>query len=922
MDHRIEEKSQSLEVQECRVYKGPHLYSHIPMIRIQVNLGILEEWPTNKFSYFTSKLLEKLPGLSQHTCSTGKIGGFVSRLKEGTWMGHVIEHVTIELQSMADIAVTRGKTRSVKGKRGYYNIMYSYIYEEAGLLAGRLALDLVASILEPPFNKFTGLEKVYDFKNKNGFDLELAIAELKFLSKSEKFGITTQAIIDEAEKRNIIWKRLDNKSLIMLGTGKYQKIIRGSITSDTSAIAVDTASDKDLTKKLLNNVNIPVPSGYVVRTLEGALEIVEILGFPVVVKPLDSNHGRGVSTALYSNLEVAEAFEYAKKYSNYVIVEKHFAGCDYRVLVINGEIAAVAQRMPAQVIGNGIDSIKKLIEDVNSDHRRGDGHEDIMTRIAIDDALISWLSKSNLTLESIIEKDQKIILSPAANLSAGGTAVDFTDDIHPDNALIAKRAALAIGLDIAGIDMILPDIEKSWTETGGGIIEVNASPGFRMHLYPAKGLSRNVAKLVISSLFPAGAKAQIPVIGITGTNGKSTTVKMIVHILRQAGMRVGFTSTSGIFINDDLLWKGDASGPKSAALLLKDPTIDIAVLETARGGILREGLAVAEFDVGAVLNVTADHLGIGGIDTIEDMASVKSVVTEAVHSRGVSVLNADDEMTSHIAKYAGGEIFYFSMHPANSELLRDHLKNGGCAVTCERIGKKLKIILNINEKRIPIIAIDDIPATHFGVASFNIENAMAATAIAIGLNIEPQIIKHALSSFVSSYEQNPGRFNIYDEHGFRIIMDYAHNPAALKAFFNMIREMRKNYIRVIGHVSTPGDRRDEDIIEVGRIAAKDLDIVVFREKPDTRGRPEGEILKLLKKGALLAGCAEERIICVYGEDEATEICLQKAQLGDLIILTPSDVEGTWKQVMEYKPNFNGRNEIDNNQGKNIYVSCE
>ncbi|MCE3254647.1 MAG: cphA [Rickettsiaceae bacterium] len=897
----------SLKVQECRIYRGPHLYSHTPMIRIQVDLGILEEYPTNKLPDFTPKLLEILPDLAQHKCSTGKPGGFVSRLKEGTWLGHVIEHVAIELQFMAGMAVTRGKTRSVKGKPGYYNIMYAYIYEDAGLLAGRLALDLVASALPSPFNKFTGLDKVHEFGDSDGFNLEEGINELKYIFKSKKFGPTTQAIIDEAQRRNISWKRLDNKSLVMLGTGKYQKIIRSSITSNTSNIAVETASDKDLTKNLLSNANIPVPLGYVVKTLEGALETFEELGVPVTVKPLDSNHGHGVSTALYSDEEVTEAFGRAKEYSNYIIVEKHFTGRDYRVLIVNGEMVAAAERVPAHVIGNGVDTIAKLIEEVNEDPHRGEGHEDVLTRIVIDETLTSWIARSNLTLESIPDKGQKIILSPTANLSTGGTAVDCTDDIHPDNASIARRAALTIGLDIAGIDMILPDIEKSWTKTGGGIIEVNASPGFRMHLHPAKGLPRNVAKPVISGLFPPGAKTQIPVVGVTGTNGKSTTVKMLAHILRQAGMRVGYTSTSGIFINDDCIWKGDASGPKSAALLLKDPTIDIAILETARGGIVREGLGVMELDVGAVLNITADHLGISGIDTLEDLAAVKSVVTETVHSRGVSVINADDPLTLSIAKYAGGDLCYFSMQPAKSELILEHLKNGGRAVTREIMGGKAHIVLNINEKRIPIACVDEIPATHFGVAKFNIENALAATAIASALNIDPHIIKLALNSFTSSYEQNPGRFNIHDEHGFRVIMDYAHNPAALKAFFDMIREMRKHYMRVIGHISTPGDRRDEDIIEVGRIAGKELDIVIFREKPDTRGRPEGEILKLLKKGALLTGCSDEKIICVHGEDEATEICLQKAQRGDLIILTPSDIEDAWKKVVEYKPNFTEQN---------------
>lgn len=777
-----------LEVIECRVYRGPHLYSHTPMIRIQANLGALEDWPTNHLPHFVQELLALLPGLAEHTCSSGKPGGFVERLKDGTWMGHVIEHVAIELQTMAGIRVTRGKTRSIKGKPGCYNIMYSYVYEDAGLCAGRLALDLVASLLQAPFVPFQNVHKVHAFECANGFALDEALAELKRLVKKQKLGPTAQALVDEAERRHIPWFRLDEQSLIQLGTGRYRKLIRASITSATSSIAVDTACDKELTKKLLSGAGIPVPMGDVVRTAQGAAEAAAEIGFPVVIKPLDGNHGRGVATDLKNAEEVIEAFPRAKAHSRSVIVERYFTGQDYRVLVIDGEIAAVAERQPAHVIGNGIDTIANLIAKVNEDPRRGDGHEDVMTRIVINDAMIQWMARSQLTLESVPPLMQRVVLSPTANLSTGATATDRTDEIHPDNAAIARRAALAVGLDIAGIDMILPDITRSWRETGGGIVEVNAAPGFRMHLHPSEGQARNVARNVIDALFPEGTPSQVPVIGVTGTNG-------------------------------------------------------------------------------------------------------------------ICILNADDPRTRAMMNYAGGVPCLFSMGSAKTDDLLEHIARNGRAITREVISNKMHIVLYIERKRIPIIATDDIPATYSGAAAFNIENALAATAITSALGIDAHIIRTALASFSSSFEQNPGRFNIYDGHGFRVIMDYAHNPAALRAFYAMIRQMRPNYLRVIGNISVPGDRRDEDIREAGRIACSELDIAVFSEKPDLRGRSPGEIHTLLKEGADSITCAKERIICVSQETEAIETCLSLAQPGDLVIVIASYPDECWKQIMQFKPQF-------------------
>jgi cyanophycin synthetase len=504
-------------------------------------------------------------------------------------------------------------------------------------------------------------------------------------------------------------------------------------------------------------------------------------------------------------------------------------------------------------------------------------------------------------LDTVPAADQRVVLADTANLSTGGTAIDRTDDIHPDNASAARRAALAVGLDSAGIALVIPDIARSWREVGGGIVEVNAAPGFRMHVQPSQGKSRPVGEAVVSMLFPPGTPSHVPVAVITGTNGKSTTVRMLAHILRHAGRAPGFTSTSGVFVDNQCLWKGDASGPQSARMLLANPAIDCAVLEAARGGILRAGLGVPHCDVGAVLNVSADHLGLGGIATIDDLAAVKSVVVESVARHGISVLNADDPRTAAMAAHAGGSVCFFSTAPQRHGFLQRHIEQDGRAVCLEGEGDTAQIVAHHGDRRSRVMAVNDIPAVYNGAAAFNVQNALAATAVAHAMGVDYTQIREALALFTSSFEQNPGRFNVHDDHGFRIVMDYAHNPAALEALFAVVRSMRARHGRIIGHVSTPGDRRDDDIREVGAIAARELDVVVFRELPDNRGRKAGEVVRLLAEGARQAGYGSKHIICVRGEDEATDVCLRAARPGDLVILTPSDIDGIWRQVLAFQP---------------------
>ena len=890
-----------IEVIETGVYRGPHYYSHTPMIRIQLDLGRLEDWPSNRLPGFVDALLERLPGLRRHGCSRGRPGGFVQRLREGTWFGHIVEHVALELQTLAGDRVTRGKTRSVKGRPGVYNVMFAYRDEAVGLDAGRMALELVHDLLPREFQGLKHVERICDAVG--AFDHDLRLEALRARVRSTSFGPTTQALIDEAKRRGIPVMRLDQRSLVQLGHGRRQQRIRASITGHTPIVAAEIAGDKDLTKSLLADSGIQVPRGQVVRTLEAARRAARRLGYPVVVKPLDGNHGRGVTTNISNDEQLSFGFEAARARSRNVIVEQYFTGRDHRILVVGGELVAVAERVPARVIGNGRNTIAELIDKVNADPRRGEGHEKVMTRIKVDAELTEFIARKGLTVESVPAMHRIVQLRPTANLSTGGSAIDRTNEIHPDNIEIARRAAKIVGLDIAGIDFIAPDIKRSVRETGGGIIEVNAAPGFRMHLEPSEGPPRDVARPVVDMLFPNGETGRIPIIAITGTNGKSTVGRMVSHIFRATGATVGLTSTCGVYVNDHLVHQGDATGPRSARMVLRDPEVDVAVLETARGGMLREGLAFEEADVAAVLNVTADHLGLKGIDTLDELAGVKSLITETVGRRGASILNADDPYTRKMARRAGGRLVWFSMKggPEMSDMVRAHVDAGGTAVLREAGPDGGCIVVQRDGRREVLMPSADIPATFHGMAEFNIANALAAIAIAVAQRVPLLTIRTALATFHSTFEQNPGRLNVHDAHGFRVIVDYAHNAAGLTALGELVAGIRHRYARSVGVLSIAGDRRDEDIVEMGRIASRYFDVIYFREDPGTRGRPRNEVMNLMNKGALEAGAAQSRIHLIASETGATEAALRASGPGDLLVVTPTDVEGAWRQVTEFRP---------------------
>ncbi|AFZ66833.1 cyanophycin synthetase [Deinococcus peraridilitoris] len=896
-----------LRVTEKQVYRGPNIYGYEPMIRFQLDLGELEHHPSNALPDFSERLVELLPSLHNHGCSYREPGGFIRRLHEGTWLGHVTEHVALELQTLAGTRVTYGKTRSVKGQTGVYNVLYTYKEERVGLLAGLVALRLVNSLLPGEMQGVVGLSKLMPREVDSRIDLDVAfdfeaeLGELRRLVKRYAFGPTTRSLVEEAERRGIPFLRLDDASLVQMGYGKYQRQIRASITSNTSFIATQTASDKALTKKLLDRAGLPVPQGAVVRSAEDAIRAAQRVGYPVVTKPLDGNHGRGVSLNLNSPEEVRWGFEQARAHSRDVVVEQQYQGNDHRVLVINGEVVAVAERIPAHVVGDGRRTIQELVEEINQDPRRGDGHENVMTRIVIDQHVIDLLARSGLSPVSVPLEGQTVFLRDTANLSTGGTAVDRTNVAHPMNITIARRAAQVIGLDVAGIDMISPDISRSLYESGGGIVEVNAAPGFRMHLEPSQGTPRNVASAVIDSLFPKGTPCRMPIIAITGTNGKTTTTRMVAHILRHAGKVVGFTTSNGIYVDGELVMSGDTTGPRSAKVILGDPTVDVAVLETARGGILREGLAFERCDVGAVLNIQPDHLGLKGIETVEDLAWVKSLIVEVVTDTGTSVLNADDPLTLKMQKKARGKVILFSMQggrDAPAHLAR-HIAQGGTALVREPTLMGDELVLYDSGQRLPIIRAREIPATLGGFAQVNIANALAAAAIAFAQDVSLPVLRTALSSFSTSFEQNPGRLNLYDGHPFRVLLDYAHNPDGLGYLGELVKHLRPERGRVIGVIGVAGDRRDQDIRLMGELAATAFDEIIVREDELRRGRKVGQGARLVAEGALSTGFDASRLQTILSEPEAVQAALRSARAGDLVVLLATEVEGVWQQMRDF-----------------------
>jgi len=905
----------TLRILETRVYRGPNYWSYDPAIKLVVDLGPLEAFPSNTIPGFNDALLHVLPEVGHHSCSTGRAGGFAKRLRDGTWLGHVAEHVALQLQRNAGTEVGRGKTRST-GETGRYHVVYSYAEESVGLAAGRLAVRLVNHLVEP----------------ENGFDFTAEFEQLVRLAERAAFGPSTQAILDEASLRDIPWIRLNEQSLVQLGHGVHQKRIRATMTSQTSSLGVDIASDKKLTNQLLAGTGVPVPRADVVRSAEEAVAAATRIGFPVAIKPLDGNHGRGVMLNLADGPAVAAAYPTAREESRNggVVVESFLVGNDYRCLVIGGVLRAVAQRVPAHVDGDGAHSLGKLVEITNADPRRGIGHEKVLTRIAINEESVSYAREQGYEMDAVPPEGTRVFLKRTGNMSTGGISIDRTEEVHPENADIAELAARVVGLDIAGIDFICPDISQPVRETGGGIVEVNAAPGFRMHTHPTEGEAQYVAKPVIDMLFPPGTPSRIPIVSITGSNGKTTTARMVAHVMKGMGRKVGMTSTDGIFVDGRLIRRGDMSGPKSASTVLQNPNVDMAVFEVARGGILREGLGYDRNDVAVVLNVTGDHLGLGGITSMRQLAAVKQVVVEAVPRDGTAVLNADDPLVAAMGRHCSGSVIYFSMDPDN-EAIRRQASRGRRAVTLEPGRNGDMIVLRQGRKSMPLVWTHLLPATFEGRARMNVANSLAAAGAAWAAGAHLHDIRQGLRTFTTSYFMAPGRLNMFELDGYRVIVDYAHNPpavAALGEFVDRLAEPSPGGRQAlvtgqrIGVMATAGDRRDEDIVELGQIAARHFDTIVIREDTNTRGRARGETAALIERGVragMAAGARCAAVETVLDEIEATRYALDLGRAGDLVVVCVDHANDVWKELQRRQhgaasPQVTGGYEADGMDG--------
>lgn len=871
-----------MKILKTLTLRGPNYWSirYKKLIVMRLDLEDLAEKPSNEIPGFYEGLVGILPSLVEHFCSPGHRGGFLERVKEGTYMGHIIEHIALELQELAGMTAGFGRTRET-ATPGVYNVVYDYVEEQAGRYAGRSAVRLCQAIVD------TG---TYPLE-----ELERDLADLRDLYASSSLGPSTETIVTEADARKIPWMLLSARSMVQLGHGVHQQRIQATLSSNSGILGVELACDKEGTKTILRDSGIPVPRGTTIQYFDDLEDaIADVGGYPIVIKPLDGNHGRGITIDINDWDHAVEAYDFAAKESKSrsIIVERFYRGSDHRILVINGKLVAVAERIPAHVIGDGQNTIEDLIKITNQDPRRGDGHSNVLTKISLDKTALDVLARQGYKLDSVLEVGNIAYLRATANLSTGGVAVDRTDDIHPENIWLMERVAKVIGLDIAGIDVVSPDITKPLREVDGVIVEVNAAPGFRMHVAPSQGLPRNVAAPVLEMLFPPGQPSRIPILAVTGTNGKTTTTRLLAHIYRQTGKNVGYTTTDAIYINEFLVEKGDNTGPYSASVILKDPTVEVAVLETARGGILRSGLAFDTCDVGVVLNVAADHLGLGDINTIEQMAKVKGVIAEVVNSQGYVVLNADDPLVAAMAENVTAKVAYFSMNPENPIILNQMRRDGLAAVYEDGY-------LSILEGKwtLRIEQAINVPGTMGGMAPFMIANALAASLAAFVNGVDIELIRQGLRTFVLSADQTPGRMNLFNLGTHHALVDYAHNPASYEAIGGFVGNWNGQRLGVIGG---PGDRRDEDLMELGEIASRVFDRIIIKEDDDKRGRESGSAADFILKGVLQSNPNAQTEI-ILNETEALETALTQVEAGGLVVIFPESVSRAIAHIQRHNP---------------------
>ncbi len=858
--------------------RGPNYWSvrRHKLIVMVLDLQEMEELPSNKIKGFDKRLEAMFPTMYSHRCSVGTPGGFFERVEEGTWMGHIIEHIALEIQTLAGMDTGFGRTRGY-GEEGVYNVVFSYIEENVGRYAAKVSVAICEALIA---------DEEYDMTDD--------IQRMREIREDERLGPSTGSIVQEAADRGIPWIRLNKYSLVQLGYGANQKRIQATVTSETSSIGVELACDKEDTKYLLEQAEIEVPRGDIIRRERSLQDACDYVGFPLVIKPIDGNHGRGITVDINNYEDALAAFHHAKESSKSgaIIVEKFITGKDYRLLVINNVLVAAAIRTPAHVVGDGISTIQELIDKVNSDPRRGYGHEKVLTQITTNELTKTLISQAGYTLDSVLKEDEQLILKDTANLSTGGTAEDITDIVHPANVSMVERISKIIDLDICGVDIMTTDITKPLSETGGAVLEVNAGPGFRMHLAPTTGLPRNVAAPVIDKLFPNGETGRIPIIAITGTNGKTTTTRLLAHIAKMNGYRVGYTTSDGVYIQNRLLMTGDCTGPASAEFVLKDPTVNFAVLESARGGLLRAGLGFKKCDIAIVTNVTADHLGLKGINTVEQLAKVKGVVPETVLPDGYAILNADDDLVYNMRRNIECNLALFSMDENNPHVKALQRKGGITAVYENGF-----VTICRGEWKMRVMKAEDIPLTYGGKAKFMIQNVLPAILAANIQGISIEDMKAALETFIPSASQTPGRLNLFKFNNFSILLDYAHNPAGMRALKDFTDELDATV--KVGIIAGIGDRREEDNNEIGSIAAEMFDEIIIRQDKRLRGKTEEELIKMLNDGIKMKDPNKKTTI-IPSEKEAITYAVKNAIKGSLIVLCSDVIPEALDLVKKFK----------------------
>jgi len=867
-----------MEIRSINAMRGPNYWSvrRHKLIVMVLDLQEMEELPSNKIKGFKERLETMFPTMYEHRCSVGTPGGFFERVEEGTWMGHIIEHIALEIQTLAGMDTGFGRTRGY-GEEGVYNVVFSYIEENVGRYAAKASVKICEALI-------AGEE----------YDMTDDIQRMREIREDERLGPSTGSIVQEAVNRGIPWIRLNKYSLVQLGYGANQKRIQATVTSETSSIGVELACDKEDTKYLLEQAEVEVPRGDIIRRERSLKDACYYVGFPLVIKPIDGNHGRGITVDINNYEDALVAFHHAKESSKSgaLIVEKFITGEDYRLLVINNVLVAAAIRTPAHVVGDGESTIQELIDRVNSDPRRGYGHEKVLTQITTNELTKTLISQAGYSLDSVLPEDERLILKDTANLSTGGTAEDVTDIVHPANVSMVERISKIIDLDICGIDIMTTDITKPLSETGGAVLEVNAGPGFRMHLAPTTGLPRNVAAPVIDKLFPNGETGRIPIIAITGTNGKTTTTRLLAHIAKMNGYRVGYTTSDGVYIQNRLLMTGDCTGPASAEFVLKDPTVNFAVLESARGGLLRAGLGFKHCDVAIVTNVAADHLGLKGIHTVEQLAKVKGVVPETVLPDGYAILNADDDLVFNMRRNIECNLALFSMDENNPHIKALQRKGGITAVYENGF-----VTICRGEWKMRVMKAEDIPLTYGGKARFMIQNVLPAILAANIQGISIEDMKAALETFIPSASQTPGRLNLFKFNDFSILLDYAHNPAGMRALKNFTDELDATV--KVGIIAGIGDRREEDNNEMGSIAAEMFDEIIIRQDKRLRGKTEEELIKMLDDGIKMKDPNKKTTI-IPSEKEAITHAVKNAIKGSLIVLCSDVIPEALDLVKKFK----------------------